>query len=212
MQEYLTHTLYLNYQSEAIQDLVAAFKGKQVTQEIITALYLKVRDGWRYNPFTIGLTPQHYVASTIAKKKEAHCIDKAILLIAGLRALGIPARIHLAKVANHIATERLEAILGTNQLTPHGLVDVFFEEKWVKCSPAFNKELCEKYKVAPLNFDGTYDSVFQEYNTENQQFMRYLEDYGAFSDVPYNFIIDNFKSHYPDFYQRFEGQDEVTIT
>lgn len=209
MQNYVAKTYFLDYASDPIQNLIAEFKGVTDTQLIIRELYLKIRDGWRYNPFTIGIHKMHYVASSIAQKKEGHCIDKAILYTASLRGLGIPARIRLAKVANHIATERLEAKLGTNHLTPHGLVDVYFNGKWLKCSPAFNKELCEKYKVVPLDFDGTYDSVFQEYNSENQQFMSYLEDYGTFSDVPYEFILNNFKNHYPDFYQRFEGKNEV---
>ena len=91
-------------------------------------------------------------------------IEKAIVLIACLRALGVPARLRLAKVTNHIAVERLTERLGTNVLTPHGMVDVFLNGKWVKATPAFNKELCEKCDVEPLEFDGTEDSMFQEFN------------------------------------------------
>ena len=187
------------------------FEHLRSEQKLIHQLYLMVRDGWRYSPFDIGLTKAHFKASTIAKKREGHCIDKAILFITCLRAFGIPARLHLAKVSNHIATERLEKIIGTNELAPHGLVDVYHNKKWVKCSPAFNKELCALYNVDVLDFDGTQDAVLQEFNKENQKFMTYLEDYGHFEDVPLAFIKDTFRSHYPEFYKKFEGQDQIRI-
>lgn len=209
--KYTQSSYFFDYKNEAIQEMITEFKNEKNTQEIITKLYIKIRDGWRYNPFKIGLHKKHYVASHIVKKKEGHCIDKAILYVTGLRALGIPARIHLAKVANHIATERLEAVLGTNELTPHGLVDVYFNNTWVKCSPTFNKELCNKYNVEVLDFDGREDAIFQEYNNDQKKFMSYLEDYGSFADLPYDFIIDNFKTHYPDFYEQFKDADEVIL-
>jgi len=209
--KYTTKSYFFDYDSYTIQSILKEFQYITLEQELIHKLYLKVRDGWWYSPFDIGLTQSHFKASTIAKKQEGHCIDKAILLITCLRAFGIPARLHLAKVSNHIATERLEKIIGTNELAPHGLVDVFHNKKWVKCSPAFNKELCAMFNVEALDFDGTQDAVLQEFNTENQKFMTYLDDYGHFEDVPLAFIKDTFRSHYPEFYKTFEGQDEIHI-
>ena len=207
----LKSSYYLDYHHSAIQEIVNDFMSLESQKEKIEQLYVKIRDGWRYSPFKIGLTKQHFVSSVIATKKEAHCIDKAILYISCLRALNIPAKLRLAKVSNHIATERLEAKIGTNELAPHGLVDVFYNNKWVKCSPAFNKELCAFYKVEVLEFDGTYDSVMQEYNQDNKQFMSYLEDYGSFDDVPFDRIVEIFKSNYPKIYQDNIGRDELVI-
>lgn len=123
---YLKESFFIDYGSPEIQNLVSDLKNLKSEKDKIEQLYLKVRYGCRYSTFVIGLTDDHYVASNIYRKKEAHCIDKAILLIAGLRGLNIPARLHLAKVSNHIATESLEAQLGTNELAPHRLVDVYF--------------------------------------------------------------------------------------
>ena len=208
---YLESTYYLDFNHPKIQKLISGIEESSSKREKIEQIYLKVRDGWRYSPFVIGLTKTHYKASTIHDKKEAHCIDKAILLTAGLRALGIPARLHLAKVSNHIATERLEKQLGTNELAPHGLVDVFNNNTWYKCSPAFNKELCDKYNVDVLNFDGSKDSVLQEYNKDDKRFMEYLEDYGYFDDVPLDKIKAIFKSNYPEIYDRFRKVQEVNF-
>lgn len=204
--KYLEATKLLDYHSEEIQEIIQEFIDASLSEkEKATAVYLKIRDNWRYNPYVISLDEERYKASTIAKKPDGHCVDKAVLLIAALRALGIPARLRLAKVTNHIAVERLTEKFGTNILTPHGMVDVFLEGQWVKATPAFNKELCALNNVAPLEFDGTTDSVFQEYNDDGAQFMEYLEDYGHFPDVPVDFMLKNLEEHYPEVFDLKNG-------
>ncbi|WP_394750934.1 transglutaminase-like domain-containing protein [Spongiimicrobium salis] len=196
--DYLAPTYYFDYESDEIQTMIAPFKSNDMSQkEKAKALYLLIRDSYRYNPYDVSFSADRYRSSLISKRQTGHCLDKSILYISGLRALGIPARIHLAKVKNHIGVERLMEKLGTNELTPHGMVNLFIDEKWLKASPAFNKELCLKCNVAPLDFNGEEDSVFQEYSIDGNLFMEYLEDYGHFPDVPLDFIEQNIKSHYP---------------
>ena len=210
--DYLTATTYYDYHTEAIQQLIAEFKENALTaKEKAIGLYLKVRDGWWYDPYHISLQEEGYIASKIAKKPSGHCLDKSILLIAGLRGLGIPARIHLAKVKNHIGVERLVEKFGTNELTPHGMVNICLDGKWLKASPAFNASLCKKCNVAPLEFDGENDSLFQQYDSEGAVFMEYLEDYGHFEDVPLDFIFNNMKAHYPELVQKYSGSKEIKI-
>ena len=48
-----------------------------------------------------------------------------MLYVACLRSIGIPSKIGLAKVVNHIGTERMELILKSNVLAPHGYVEAF---------------------------------------------------------------------------------------
>ena len=104
----LKPTYFFDFESDEIQYLISEFNVDILTAtEKTIGLYLKVRDGWRYDPYTLSIQKENYVASGIVKKSTGHCIDKSILLIAGLRGLGIPARIHLAKVKNHIGVERL---------------------------------------------------------------------------------------------------------
>ncbi|MEJ2585475.1 MAG: transglutaminase-like domain-containing protein, partial [Robiginitalea sp.] len=156
---YLDATYFFDFEDRAIQHLIAEFKGPARTdKEKAIGLYLKIRDQWKYNPYHISLAKDKLKASVIAGKSTGNCVEKSILLIACLRAVGIPARLHLGKVINHIAVERLTEKFGSNELTPHGMVDIFLGKKWLKASPAFNKTLCEKFKVAPLDFDGENSS------------------------------------------------------
>ncbi|MEO0570398.1 MAG: transglutaminase family protein [Bacteroidota bacterium] len=204
--DYLKPTIHLDYHSPEIQAIVAEFANSDLSeQDKAKGIYLKIRDGWRYNPYVISVDEKNYIASEISKKSEGHCVDKAILLIACLRALKIPARIRLAKVTNHIAVERLTERFGTNVLTPHGMVDVYINDQWVKATPAFNRELCHLCNVAPLEFDGETDSMFQEFNGEGKQFMEYLEDYGHFEDIPLEFMLQNLQDNYPDVFNLGNG-------
>ena len=210
--KYLKTTYYFDYESDEIQKLIQEFKTDTLTpKEKAKQVYLKIRDQWRYNPYRISLNKNSYKASVISKKTETHCIDKSILLIASLRGLKIPAKIHLAKVKNHIGVERLVEKFGTNEISPHGMVDLVLDGKWLKASPAFNIELCHKCNVNPLEFDGEKDSIFQEFDNSGNKFMQYLEDYGSFEDVPLDFIIKNFKENYPEIINKLKGQTDIII-
>ncbi|MBQ0733053.1 transglutaminase-like domain-containing protein [Aquimarina celericrescens] len=209
---YLDPTYFLDYESDEIQKLVKEFNTDTLTpKEKAIGLYLKVRDQWKYDPYNIHLTKEGYRASEIAKKPYGHCVDKSIVLVAGLRALQIPARIHLAKVKNHIAVEKLTEKFGTNELTPHGMVNIYLNGKWVKACPAFNQTLCEKCNVTPLEFDGENDSMFQEYDSKGNIFMEYVEDYGHFEDVPFDFMIHTMKTHYPGIINMIEDSGIIRI-
>lgn len=210
MQQYLEETNFLNYSTKSIREFV----GKVIensTNDIEKAvkLYYAVRDGWRYNPYRISFRKEDWTSEAIFSKPEGHCQDKAILLVTFARACGIPARLHLAKVKNHIAVEVLTQKLGTNVLTPHGYVELFLENKWVKATPAFNRQLCEKLNVAPLEFDGKTDSFFQEYDKTGSIFMEYLEDYGTFADVPLDFMIKNMRDTYPLIAEKYADTDVI---
>ena len=81
--KYLEATKLLDYHSEEIQEIIQEFKDTSLSEkEKATAVYLKIRDNWRYNPYVISLDEERYKASTIAKKPDGHCVDKAVLLIA----------------------------------------------------------------------------------------------------------------------------------
>jgi len=159
-------------------------------------LYLAVRDGFWYNPFKLHLTKEAVKASHLLTRNFGYCIEKACLLAAAARVVGIPSRLGFANVRNHIGTEKLEKILGTDVLVFHGFTELFLNNKWVKATPAFNKELCEKLGVEPLEFNGLEDSVFQAYSKTGNQFMEYLHDHGSFDDVPYDLFIAAFEKHY----------------
>ena len=146
------------------------------------------------------------------RRDYGYCVEKANLLGACARALGIPARLGFANVRNHIGTARLEKMLRTDVLVFHGYVELYLEEHWVKATPAFNAALCRRLGVAPLAFDGRHDSLFQQYDSSGGKFMEYLHDYGTFPDVPRELFIDELKKHYPHIFEHPQPySDELYI-
>lgn len=202
MKKYLSSSTFFDSENTDIQSFAQnAVVGKTSPKEKVLAIYYAVRDGWKYNASSISRDPEAFKASEVLKRTEGHCLDKATLMIACCRAVEIPARICLAKVRNHIAAEKMVALLGTDELVPHGYVEVFLNNNWVKATPAFNRELCNRLNVRPLDFDGENDSIFQEYDKEGGQFMEYLEEYGNFADLPISRMWELMKAHYPQYFQ-----------
>ena len=55
--------------------------------------------------------------------------------------------------------------------------------------------------MAPLEFDGKTDSIFQEYDRGGADFMEYIEEYGHFSDVPIDLMLTFMKKYYPRIFE-----------
>lgn len=182
----------LNYARRAIDDT------DDDPISMAVKLYYAVRDPIWYDPYLPFFRPEHYRASHVLDAGRAFCIGKASLLCALGRACGIPSRIGFATVRNHIATKQLIEFLGCDLFVYHGFVEFYLEGRWVKATPAFNRELCARHKVIPLEFNGREDSIFHAYNAEKKQFMEYVEFYGTYADIPVDEIVAAWKSSYGD--------------
>jgi transglutaminase-like putative cysteine protease len=159
-------------------------------------LYYAIRDGIWYDPYIPFYRPEHYRSSNVLKRGRAFCIGKAGLLCAVGRACGIPTRLGFADVHNHLATQQLIDYLGSDIFSYHGFMEFYLDGKWVKATPAFNKELCHRAKVTPLEFNGREDSIFQPYNDEKKLFMEYITDHGTAADIPLDRIVEAWKATY----------------
>ena len=51
--------------------------------------------------------------------------------------------------------------------------ELLLDGKWVKCTPAFNKSLCDKFGLKTLDFDGKTDSLFHAYDKVGNKHMEY---------------------------------------
>lgn len=203
MKNYLKETFYFDYQEKNVQEYLKKFQQPDENEiEKAKKLYLVVRDSFQYNPYKIILNPKALKLSYLITKKEGYCVEKSIILAGLARGLGIPSRLGFANVRNHLGTEKIERILGTNVLVFHGYCELYLNGKWVKATPAFNKELCQKFGVEPLEFNGLEDSIFQPYNSDGSVFMEYLKDHGTFEDMPF----DLFKSEFQSYYGHLVGQ------
>lgn len=188
--KYLEPTPILDSDHPRVVDFtMKAIAGCEDLRERAVRLYYAVRDGVLYDPYSPFYLPEHYRASNVLENGRGYCVCKAALLCAVGRAAGIPSRVGFATVRSHLATTNLIEHLGSDLFVYHGFTEFWVDGKWVKATPAFNKELCRRHKVAPLEFDGREDSLFQEYDMENKRYMEYLAYHGSYSDIPLDRIL-----------------------
>lgn len=202
MDKYLPEHLQPTYYLDSDNAEIVAFAKKSIGEansdkEKAVKLYYAVRDGFRYNPYGLHIEPEKIRASALLKAGQGHCIDKAIFLVTCSRAVGIPARLEFADVKNHISTQKLIDTLRSDVFAMHGIAQLFIDGKWVKCTPAFNIELCELFDVEPLEFDGENDSLFHEFDKKNNKFMEYVGQHGTFDDFPREYFIGVMIYNYP---------------
>ncbi len=166
-------------------------------RERAAALYLATRDGFRYDPYRIDLSVQGMRASSVLALGHGWCVTKAALLAAACRAAGIPARLGFADVRNHLSTERMRQTMQTDVFIWHGYTDILIDGRWLKATPAFNVELCNRFGLLPLDFDGTKDSVYHPYDRAGNRHMEYVLQRGSFDDMPLDQIVADFQTVYP---------------
>lgn len=204
---WLAATEFLDYHHAAVQDFIAARVGAGDTaKQKALALYFAVRDGIRYDPYSASMQREAMRASTTLIKGSAYCVPKALLYAACLRAVGIPARPGFADVKNHLTTEKLARLLGTDVYAWHGYVSLYLDGKWVKATPAFNLEMCQRFGVRPLDFDGENDSLMHPYNSASQRHMEYVKQRGEFDDLPYEQLVADMLAMYPSLVANSEAR------
>ncbi|WP_296623395.1 transglutaminase family protein [Marivirga sp.] len=179
--------------------------------EKVKYLYYAVRDGFRYDPYRLDFSKEAMKASSLLTRDYGYCVEKSCLFAAASRAIGVPSRLGFANVRNHIGTAKLEAVLQTDVLVFHGYAEIYLNGKWIKVTPVFNKELCEKLNVKPLDFNPEGDSIFQEYNEKGGKFMEYLHQYDHFEDIPYEFFMGELIKYYPHLTSKLQERNLLHI-
>lgn len=197
LDRYLRPTESLDWTSPGVRAFAAAAVGDaESPRDEAARLFLAVRDGLRYDPYSVSTERADYRASVLVESSAAWCVPKALLLTALGRARGIPARIGFADVRNHLQSERLRERMGTDLFVYHGYTELFLEGRWVKATPAFDEALCRRLGVAPLDFDGSSDALLQPYTPDGSRSMEYLRDRGTRDDFPFDEVMDALAEHY----------------
>jgi transglutaminase-like putative cysteine protease len=180
----------------AFAERTCAAAGATTDRERAVALFLAVRDGWRYDPYTSGHLDEDYRASVVLGRPSAYCIPKSVLLSAACRAAGIPARLGFADVRNHLQSEKLREKMGTDLFIYHGYSEIWVDGRWHKVSSAFNKEMCTRFGTKVLEWDGTADALMHPFDTSGNRHMEYVNQRGSFVDLPLTEILAAFDETY----------------
>ncbi len=209
---YLQPTEIIDYLHPVVRQFVDDnLAGAQSEKDQAIKLYYAVRDGIRYDPYSIDLSVDGLRASRTLKSGRGWCVPKAALLAACCRAVEIPARLGYADVKNHLSTERMRAHMKTDIFFWHGYTSIYLDGKWVKATPAFNIELCQRFRLRPLDFDGEEDSIYHPFDLEGNKHMEYVAQRGEFADVPMDAIAADMLKNYnlPIPTDRFDFDQDV---
>jgi transglutaminase-like putative cysteine protease len=180
--------------------------------EKAVSFYYWTRDRIRYNPYALDISIEGLRASRTLEAGEGWCVAKAILLAALCRAAGIPARLGYADVRNHLSTERMRRVMQTDVFYFHGYTSIHLKGRWVKATPAFNIELCDKFDLRPLEFDGLQDSLYHPFDLSGHRHMEYLHDRGEYLEPPIGEMQALFRKHYPGLQSSKTDTGESSLT
>jgi transglutaminase-like putative cysteine protease len=188
---------YVDSDHPAVISFARRVAGTATTpHDIAIKLYYAVRDEFLYDPYHFDTSIDGLKASHVIAAGRGFCVPKAALLAAAARVLGVPSRLGFADVRNHLTSKRLYDMMGTDLFVFHGYTDLWLDGQWVKATPAFNRSLCEKAGIRPLEFDGRVDSVFHEFDASGRRHMEYVLDRGAYADLPREEMLAKWKESY----------------
>jgi transglutaminase-like putative cysteine protease len=116
-------------------------------------------------------------------------VQKAVLLAALGRAVGIPSRLAFAKIKNHKVPERVYEVLGTAVFPRHGYNQFFLNRRWVSATAAFDRVLCEKNGLPTVEFNGREDALLPKETLRGEPYIEYLEKFTPRQDLPFDWMV-----------------------
>lgn len=202
-EKYEKATFYIDCDNRLIKEKAAELtKGVDDISLRATTLFYFVRDKIQYNPYLFTDVQEDYRASRIFENGEGFCIQKAVLLAALARSVGISVRLRFADIQNHIVPEKLAMLNKGNVFIYHGYDEFYIEGRWIKATPAFDLRMCEENGIIPVEFDGMHHGTFHPYDLEGRLHIEYLHDWGHYHDLPFDKIIDaHIRTYGPDYFE-----------
>jgi transglutaminase-like putative cysteine protease len=190
LEQYLGPTPVIDADSKlVIEKAVELTAGQGNVTEKAKNLFYFVRDQVKYTMYVDIELAENYKASKVLQKGEGYCVMKAVLLTALARAADIPARLAFANLVNHMLPQKYIEMQGNNFVIYHGFTELYINDRWIKLTPAFDLEMCDKYGILPADFDGEADAMLHATDRRGNPFVDYVEFHGSFQDLPHAEII-----------------------
>jgi len=197
MRVYLQPTYFINADHPEILDLSGDLvRNASNDGDKAKRLFAFVRDEIIYNPYAPWEEKEDYQAHVILRRREGYCIQKAVLLAAMARACGIPSRLCLADIRNHLVPPKLREMMSTDIFYFHGYDELFLGGQWIKVTPTFDVGMCRRLNLIPVVFDGVRSALFHSHTRDGRFHVEYVKQRGYRADLPFEEIIAGFNELY----------------
>ena len=191
MRKYLRSTDTIDCDNESIKAKAQSLtRGQEGNIAKAKNLFYFVRDEIKYNLYVHTDRPEHYRASTTLERGNGFCVQKAVLLAALARSVGIPARLHIVAIRNQLIPPKVKQLMGGDLFPAHGYDELYINDKWVKATAAFDIQMCQQNRLIPVEFDGESDAVFHSHNLDGKPHIEYVKDHGHYDDLPFEMITN----------------------
>lgn len=193
--KYLKCTEIIDCDTEAIKDKAKELtKGLKSDKEKAITLYYFVRDEIKHNAYAPLYDINRYKASVTLKERNGFCQQKAILLIALARSIGMPARLGFVDVYDHRLSESFKQMIGgVNKFPFHGFAELYVNGKWLHVSPAYDLATCKRKGFIPVEFDGEHDAKDSPRNVKGEPHIEHVEYHGPYEDFPWDEVKDYYR-------------------
>lgn len=170
---------------------------------LATWLFRYARDRVAYSPYVPAFRLADYRASGTLERGGGYCVQKAVVLATLARAARIPARLEFVDLRNHQAPAHLVALLGTDLFVYHCYGSLWLGERWLRATPAFDRDICETHDLPLVEFDGRSDAILPERDARGRRFAEYVKRHGVYGDVPLDPLLARWREVYGD--ERVQG-------
>ncbi|MGE5415666.1 MAG: transglutaminase-like domain-containing protein [Acidobacteriota bacterium] len=208
----LKPTFYLDSDHPILQKTVMELTdGCKTSNETIQRIFHFVRDNIPYNMYAVSGNKEYYKASKILEMGNGFCVQKAILFTAMARAAGVPSRLVLVAIRNHLTPPDVVKLLHGNVFFPHAYSQFFLDDRWVNVAATYDKPLCERIGAAVPEFGGYNDTLLPKTDLLGRQFIEYVDNYGTFDDWPWELIMGKLPNYYSDGWEFWFGDEPVSV-
>lgn len=195
MDEYLRCTEIIDCHTDSVRE-----KARELTERLTAdrekakALYYFVRDEIKHNAYAPLYDRGRYKASVTLEARNGFCQQKAILLVALARSVGIPARLGYVDVHDHRLSESFKQMIGgVNRFPFHGYAELFIDGKWLHVSPSYDVVTCRRKRFVPVEFDGEHDARDSSRDMDGNPHIEHLEYHGPYADFPWEEMQSYYK-------------------
>ncbi len=200
LEDYLAPAPGVTCDDPQLWDLAKSIaRGSQNDIEAGVRLFNWVRDSIRYSAYVPFWDLRHYYASAVLARGSAYCVQKAALLAALCRSLGLPARLCFADIENHLLGQNLLEYLGTRVMTFHCFPEIYLGGRWVKATPTFEQALCRDLGWKVVEFNGRDHAMLPSEDQQGRPHVTYLRYHRVSPGIPLERIMKSWEELYgPD--------------